>query len=428
MRDRSPNDTVSSEPMHPRPTDLFRAEALGGQRRLEGSVSVGGSIAWQTLTIVLLGIVIAMALYLALTPYSRVTIASGTITLDKGVATIVPSRAGIVQLVSVSDGDQVRAGQELIQVRAEERLLGGGTEPNLIANSLQDQGRDLALQGAQQLAASKADQARLQEQIRAFGREADSLRRQRADQLTLLNSARSAYDDITRIAQRGFISRRDLQAREAEVLSRRQQLEQLDQAIFAKEAELTTARKAIEQAGASAQSQASATRVSLSALKREAAGALLAKGYVLVSPFDGVATAVSARPGQVADPRRGLMMIIPNGARPKVELQVPSSAIGFIAPAQEVRIAVDAFPYQQFGTLAGRVEKVSLAADASPGEDGKAAPPAYRVTVDLSQAGIVAFGKMQPLRPGMSISARIITDRRSLLQWLFDPLLAVSRR
>lgn len=313
-------------------------------------------------------------------------------------------------------------------MRAEERLLGGGTEPNLIANSLRDQGRDLALQGTQQLAASRADQARLQEQMRAFGREVDSLRRQRADQLTLLNSARSAYDDTNRIAQRGFISRRDLQAREAEVLSRRQQLEQLDQAIFAKEAELTTTRKAIEQTGASAQSQASATRVGLSALKREAASALLAKGYVLVSPFDGVATAVSARSGQMADPRKGLMMIIPNGARPKVELQIPSSAIGFIAPEQEVRIAVDAFPYQQFGTLVGRVEKVSLAADTGPGEDGKATAPSYLVTVDLPQMGIVAFGKLQPLRPGMSITARIVTERRSLLQWLFDPLLAVSRR
>ena len=428
MRDCSPNDDSSSEPKQSYPTDLFRVEALGGQRRLEGSVSVGGSIAWQTLTIAVLGIVFATALYLSLTSYSSVIVANGTVTLDKGVASIVPSRTGIVELVKVSDGDPVRAGQELVQVRAEERLPGDGTEPDLIANSLQDQGRDLTLQGTQQLAASRADQARLQEQVRVFGLQIESLRRQRADQITLLNSARLAYDDANRIAQRGFISRRDLQAKEAEVLSRRQQLEQLDQAIFAKEADLTTARKAIEQASATAQSQASANRVSLSALKRETVGALLARGYVLVSPFNGVATAVSARPGQVADPRRGLMMIIPNGARPKVELQIPSSAIGFIAPGQEVRIAVDAFPYQQFGTLAGRVAKVSLAADVSPGEDGKATTPAYLVTVDLAQAGIVAFGKMQPLRPGMSISARIVTRRRSLLQWLFDPLHAVYRQ
>ena len=55
------------------------------------------------------------------------------------------------------------------------------------------------------------------------------------------------------------------------------------------------------------------------------------------------------------------MTLLPDGASLLAELFVPSRAIGFVEPGQRVRLMVDAFPYQRFGTLGGRVETVSQA-------------------------------------------------------------------
>jgi membrane fusion protein len=54
--------------------------------------------------------------------------------------------------------------------------------------------------------------------------------------------------------------------------------------------------------------------------------------------------------------------------------------------------------------------------------------PVFRVRVTLSREAVEAYGKTYLLQPGMLLSANIVFDRRSLLQWLFDPLYAVSRR
>ena len=54
--------------------------------------------------------------------------------------------------------------------------------------------------------------------------------------------------------------------------------------------------------------------------------------------------------------------------------------------------------------------------------------PSYRVTVDLERQTVTAYGSEVPLRPEMTLKANIIVDRRSLLEWLFDPLLSARGR
>jgi membrane fusion protein len=50
------------------------------------------------------------------------------------------------------------------------------------------------------------------------------------------------------------------------------------------------------------------------------------------------------------------------------------------------------------------------------------------VTVELEQPSVAAYGRREPLVSGMTLTARIVTEKQSLLQWLFEPLFAVQRR
>ena len=108
-----------------------------------------------------------------------------------------------------------------------------------------------------------------------------------------------------------------------------------------------------------------------------------------------------------------------------------ASAIGFVRPGQEVALSLQAFPYQRFGTVPGRVRSVSstvLAPNEVPIQGLNIQEPVYRIRVTLSREAMQAYGESVPLQPGMLVSAQIVFDRRSLLQWLFDPIYAVRQR
>jgi membrane fusion protein len=53
--------------------------------------------------------------------------------------------------------------------------------------------------------------------------------------------------------------------------------------------------------------------------------------------------------------------------------------------------------------------------------------PVFRVRVALPRDSIDAYGRSYALQPGMLLSADIVFDRRTLLQWLFDPLYAARK-
>ena len=108
-----------------------------------------------------------------------------------------------------------------------------------------------------------------------------------------------------------------------------------------------------------------------------------------------------------------------------------SRAIGFVRPGQEVRINLQAFPSQRFGTLAGKIRLVSttvLAPSEVVIQGLNIQEPTFRIRVELSRESMEAYGETFPLQPGMLVSADIVFDRRNLLHWLFDPIYAVAAR
>lgn len=406
---------------------LYRSQAVQFQAdRLYGEVSLAVPLSWQLIGYVMLAGLAAAVAFLFLASYSRAETVPGVIALDTGVATVAPSRSGVVASIQVREGQPVEKGARLMRIRAAEDMAGGATASERIRQALAEQDRRLAGQGASYEAAATAERARALTQIAGLSEEIGFLERQIADQRLLLATAGNDLAEVQRVAKSGYISRRDVEAREATVILRRQQLAQLEQARAAKASELSETRRMIAQSSASAQAQVATAQTARAALAQQVTQAELAEGYVLTAPVAGIVTGLTGRIGQRVRPEQPVMMIVPAEAKPNAELRVQTSAAGFLAPGQEVRLAVDAFPYQRFGTIQGRIESISSAA--LPSGDEKGAGASYLVTVRLARPWVDAFGRPQPLLPGMTVSARIITAKRSLFEWLFEPVLAVGRR
>jgi membrane fusion protein len=112
---------------------------------------------------------------------------------------------------------------------------------------------------------------------------------------------------------------------------------------------------------------------------------------------------------------------------------VPSRAVGFVEPGDDVLLRFHAFPYQKFGQGRGEVVRVSRSA-LSSGElssiavQGSAPEPLYRVIVQLERETVEAFGKQEPLKPGMMLEADVLGEERKLWEWLLEPLYSVRGR
>ncbi|MBI2518386.1 MAG: HlyD family efflux transporter periplasmic adaptor subunit [Opitutae bacterium] len=100
-----------------------------------------------------------------------------------------------------------------------------------------------------------------------------------------------------------------------------------------------------------------------------------------------------------------------------VETYVSPKDIGQIRTGQPVRLQIDAFPYTQWGLLEGRVQAVS--ADASIVGAGSA--PVFKVIVaPVTSRLTLASGATGELGKGMTLSARFLTARRTLLQIFYQ--------
>lgn len=407
---------------------MFRSQAIAQHRdNLTGPSQVAVPISWQAIGLLLFAGLTAALIFLSLASYSRVETALGTVTPDKGISTILPTRTGTVVELTVTEGQRVEAGDLLAQIRTEEDSGQDLSSAEQIEQAIARQDASLASQIDAANAAASAQQSQLAAQQAGLRSEIGQIQSQITIQENLIETAQADLERAQQVAERGFISQRDLQIREETLLARQQGLSQLNQSLSAKRAALAES----ERSSAQITAQARATGANLAAARaqvgQQAASTAGSRSYAIRAPIAGTVTALTARIGQPANSQAPLMTIVPAGAELQAELAVPSSAIGFVEAGQEVSLAIDAFPYQRFGTVKGEVLTVAESALSQQGANG-AVVAVYPVRVKLDVNAVTAFGRNEPLVSGMTLSARIVTERQSFLEWLFEPLYAVRRR
>jgi membrane fusion protein len=405
---------------------LFRPEALRGQDRLHGDVVLVPPVSWQLLGLFLLASVVVAAGFLAVADYAKVTTVSGQLTGDRGIVRAVPARSGIVEEVLVKEGQQVAVGTPLVRI-AIATPDGAATLEQRRAAAIAE--RDALLRAREPAAAraSAAEARALRAQIEGDRAEIAGLAEQIVQQRELVRSAERELERARTVAARGFVSGRDVLVREELLATRRQGLSRLEQELGSRQGRISAAQAALARVQAELALERTDVAGQRAALSGAAAGEENATSIFVTAAEAGTVTGITVNRGDPVSPDRPLLSIIPSGTRLQARLELPSEAAAFIEPGQTVRIAVDAFPYATYGTVDAQIDTVSAAAVPLVRPDG-GTREAFLVQATLAADRIDAFGRPQPLRPGMTVSARITTRSRSLFEWLFEPLYATSRR
>ncbi|HTM79919.1 HlyD family secretion protein [Asticcacaulis sp.] len=240
------------------------------------------------------------------------------------------------------------------------------------------------------------------------------------------------FEAASTLMEKQYISQVQLMQKRDALLQGRQALSQIDQSIAAN-------HNQIEQLGATLRSSQSAgaeaeadLRLIQAQFDEKQISTHASDGAQVSATRAGEVTNIQVRVGEVVAGNQTMGLVVPDGIRSaqRAELWVPSRAVGFIRPGNTVRVMFDAFPYQTFGVGKGRVVDVS-SAPLMPNElpiPLETKEQMYRVVVALDGDALTAYGRKRVLLPGMRLTADVVLDEKSFLDWLLDPLLAIRKR
>ncbi len=423
MKHTPPSDTTDSTP-------LFRQEAVAYQTRsLDGEVLLSLSVRMRVLIAIVAAIVTAAVIFAVTASYARIETVSGWVVPEGGLIRVTARQGGVIETLDVAEGAMVTAGQPLAVLRLSQDT-GHGDSGTAIADYLQVELESARAQAAAERERLMAQQQNLHIQRQAMQQELVASRGRVAAVDERLDLLRTNSDRVKTIAERGYASSKSVEDSEMNVLLTEQEMVGVRTSIMALERQIQDIDAQLQALPFQIRAADAQARASEAALERQGTQLAVANTYRATAPLDGRVVAVPVARGQTLDAQAAVAVITPAGSRLQAELFVPSRAAGFIRPGQEVRLMYQAFPYQKFGTAQGQIVSVSrtVLAPTEVSVPGlQLSEPVFRVTVALSSEVVSAYGQDMPVQPGMLLSAGIVLDRRTLIEWLLDPIYAVGR-
>ena len=415
---------------------FFRPEIHEGrQRDWLGSIQLIRPVSFALLTAFVLAVAAAVTAFVVFGEYTRKARVTGVLVPDRGVVRVMTPQVATVIESRASEGRIVKRGDLLFVLSVGQATPAGDTQTTVL-DSLAARRRSLE-DAARQRGALEVEQAQaLDRQIDDMRRELASIDTEAALQRERLALAQQAQVRLESLRGENFVSSAQVQTKAEEILNVKAQSQALDRQRATRQREIGVLQSQRRELPMRAQAQQGEIERDLAALAQQSAESEARQRIVINAPQDGVLTGVLAESGQTVTPNVAMATLLPADARLQAQLFAPSSAVGFVRQNQVVQIRYQAFPYQKFGHQAGSITQVSRsplqAAELAglPLQAGVAggSEPLYRITVNLDQQSVAAYGRAQPLAPGMQLEADVLLDRRRLIEWLFEPVLGIAGR
>jgi HlyD family type I secretion membrane fusion protein len=409
------------------------------------------AIIW-TGVLVILGGIVAMAVWAYFAPLSGAVIAPGFVKVDLNRKVVQHQEGGIVRAIRVRDGDRVTQGQELVlldDVRIDAQL-------DLLRTQFDAERAKAARLEAERTLASKpvfpkdiqrkeyvtreealfrarrealdTQIAVLRKQIRETVEEAAALAEQIAAEDKALKLQKDELAANERLLEQGYVQKTRLltlqravaeyearhSERRAELSKSRQRASELEFRILAmRNTYVQTATDELKESTARMFDLEERIRPSRDASERQKIAAPIAGEVVGLRVFNA---------GSVIGPREVLMEIVPHEKRLIVEARIRPEDINHVRPGSEADIRLTAYQSRTTPLVPGTVTYVS-------GDrlvDQQTGHPYYIVHVNVPEKALAASSLR--LQAGMPAEVFVRTDNRTALDYLLAPVTAYLRR
>lgn len=408
---------------------LFRKEAIDNHNDTAyGHVIIPTSfgITLSAATTILLMILIIAFLYFG--EYTKKAHLPGIIMPSSGLIKITSQYNGYVTDLLVSEGQHVQAGTPLYHVSGE-RYNGQGMGTLAAMNlSLKTQYSMLALQQTLELRDNSQQQKAIRQRISSLYPQIKSAEQrliQAEHQAQLSASVTSRYQKL--VADH-YVSDIEYQQKQIEASAAQENVEDQRQELMLLHTTLDTTEDDLNHLVTQGESRQAELDRQLQSIRQQQLELAGQESFTLTTPVSGTVAAVLVKQGQSVKASEPVMTVVADNAKLQIELFATSENAGFIQPGQRVAIRFSAFPYQKFGVQYGTIREISRTTLTS--SDLLSISPVtwkeneghYRVIVEPEHIFILAYGRKESLRPGMTLEGDVSLDTRHLWEWLTEPL------
>jgi membrane fusion protein len=415
---------------------LFRPEVMvEHQSQWLGTVLLEPRIThWMFASLALLATAAVLGL-LFFTSYTRKARINGWLVPQQGLVRVFTPQSGVITQINVNEGMEVKKGAPLLAVSTEMQSETAGATRQEIVLRLKKRRDSLKEDKAVQERMFAQQTSNLLQRIAALDEEQKYLTKELELQRNQLQLDEKIVERTRSMRTKDLVTEPRLEEAERERIQQAARLQGLERTQITLQRDLLQVKASLREIPLKRLTQLAEADRNIAALEQELAEAEARRQIVILAPEDGIVTGLQIEKGGNAQPSAPLMNIIPAAAVLQAQLFSPSRAIGFIHEGQRVLLRYEAFPYQKFGFHEGVVTAVSRSA-ISPAEMTQplsgltalygANEPVYRVTVNLAQQNVVAYGRPTSLQPGMKLEADVLLESRRLVEWMLEPLFSIS--
>jgi len=322
-----------------------------------------------------------------------------------GADPIQSPRQAVISRISVTEGQTIKAGDELFVLRSDE-IRGWDTQFQTFEADLRNRKESLTKNDvayAAQLDIKKAEIEQAKSEVKFRENHA--------------NTSRDLVNRMEKLSKQGGVSevellklKLDLAGSEKDYSVAQRSLQQVT--LDRQRMEAERARQRGEELA-----EIEKLKMRVSALKGDLENTKLSM-LTVRSPYDGVVTSVEQRnAGSVVQQGQVLCQLSQLNTKPRARMILNEAGLPKLAVAQKVRYFFEAFPYQRYGAVNGKLEWISPSAVTSTdGGHFIAGGSLDRTTISPRP------GQVLPLRVGMKGEAHIVVGRRSLIEYAFEPI------
>ncbi|MDJ0599209.1 MAG: HlyD family efflux transporter periplasmic adaptor subunit [Crocosphaera sp.] len=123
--------------------------------------------------------------------------------------------------------------------------------------------------------------------------------------------------------------------------------------------------------------------------------------------------------GAVVQPGNRILEIAPKNTALILKAQIATSESGSVAVGMPVKMKFDAYPFQDYGVVDGKLIEVSPTTTEIETSDGTTL--VYDLEIELSQSCMPTSNECIKLRPGDTATAEVIIRQRRLIDFVLDP-------
>jgi adhesin transport system membrane fusion protein len=380
-----------------------------------------------------------LALWAGLARVDEVTRGVGKVIPSSKVQLVQAVEPSVVGAIMVRSGQLVQKGELLGRLESAQsqsqrgQLQAENERLSARANRLSNEGggsgggcaAGMACADEAQLAAAR--QATASSRQSALAAAVEQRRRDLSEGMATVNSLESSVrlaqqqvDTLAPMVAKKIVPQTELLAAQRELVDVQGRLAAARQGVARAQASITEAQAQLGEARNDFRQQALNERSEVATRLAVNQETIKGSSAELRAPVTGFVNDVRANTvGGFVNAGEKVMQIVPQGDKLLIETRVTPKDIAFLKVGDPSVVKVTAYDFSIYGGLDGKV--INISADSIYDEVERQAY--YIVMVETERAFIQKNGRKLPIMPGMVCDVEIITGSKSILSYLFKPVL-----